>query len=114
VRSSSEVRIRQRQCDPFGKRRSDHLRSDLGEDQDQEGDDAGRGDQGPFVVAYQPNGHRRDQGRRGRVYEVVAEQDGAEEAVRSRQERLHTPGGAVSLSNQVAQPKTAERHHRRL
>ena len=69
-------------------------------------------EQRPVVVADQPDRHRRDQGRRCGIDEVVAQQNRAEQPIGMVEQGLHAAGRAMALAHDVAQPQAIQRHER--
>jgi hypothetical protein len=93
---------------------ADDLRSDLGKHEDQERDRDGAECERPLALAEQAHGDEARERGRGRVDQVVAEQDDAEQAVGLREKRHGEPRAARAALRLMLQPIAVRGHHRRL
>ena len=96
---------------PFGVRGGNHFRGGFGKHQNGERDQHRGHGQRHFVLADQPEGDDRGDGGSGRVDEIVAKQDDAQQLVGLPQQVLGQPGATMATGGTVVEAVAVDRHH---
>ena len=93
----------------FGVARGDRLGNRLAENEEQRRDGGGRGGEREVLVGDEGDGDARAHGRRAGVDEVVAQEDGREEALRGFDHPLDALRARRALVDEASQPHALNR-----